>query len=179
MTLLGTGALAAACGGSSPGQGVASLGNSTTTTTAPSATQSGRIKSASSRAIAFVNCMHKHGDTSIPDPTIDGSNIAIRVNKGGPQFAAAYTACKHLMPNNGAPTGATITPADHTDYLRGAACMRSHGFPSFPDPVFQNNSVTFNVPSSIDRKSPAYESAVTTCEKLIPPGLPYSSPSDS
>jgi hypothetical protein len=52
--------------------------------------------------------------------------------------------------------------------------MRSHGVPDFPDPTFDNGSVKFNIPSSIDPRSPQAKSAASTCSKLIPPGLPYS-----
>jgi hypothetical protein len=56
--------------------------------------------------------------------------------------------------------------------------MRSHGFPGFPDPVFQNDNVTFSAAGSrIDTKSSQYTSALTTCQKLIPAGLPDSGPS--
>jgi hypothetical protein len=68
----------------------------------------------------------------------------------------------------------TITPADRLDYLKGAACMRSHGFPDFPDPTFGNNTVTFNIPPNIDPNSSQAKSAEAICVKLIPPGLPYS-----
>jgi hypothetical protein len=67
-----------------------------------------------------------------------------------------------------------ITPADQRDYLKAAECMRSHGVPDFPDPTFGNNTVTFNVPPNIDPNSSQAKSAVATCSKLIPPGLPYS-----
>ena len=67
-----------------------------------------------------------------------------------------------------------VTPADQADYLNAAACMRSHGIPDFPDPTFQNNTVTFNIPPNIDKNSPQARSAVATCRKLIPAGLPYS-----
>jgi hypothetical protein len=67
-----------------------------------------------------------------------------------------------------------ITPADRGDYLKAAECMRSHGVPDFPDPTFGNNTVTFNVPPNIDPNSSQAKSAVATCSKLIPPGLPYS-----
>ena len=67
-----------------------------------------------------------------------------------------------------------ITPADQGDYLKAAECMRSHGVPDFPDPTFGNNTVTFNVPRNIDPNSSQAKSAVATCSKLIPPGLPYS-----
>jgi len=78
-------------------------------------------------------------------------------------------------PNGGGPAGQTITPADQADYVKGAACMRSHGVPAFPDPTFRNNSVTFDIPSSIDTKSSRFKSAAAVCVTLIPPGLPYSS----
>ena len=67
-----------------------------------------------------------------------------------------------------------ITPADQADYLKAAECMRSHGVPDFPDPTFGKNTVTFNVPPNIDPNSSQAKSAVATCSKLIPPGLPYS-----
>jgi hypothetical protein len=69
-----------------------------------------------------------------------------------------------------------ITPADQGDYLKAAECMRSHGVPDFPDPTFGNNTVTFNVPPNIDPNSSQAKSAVAICQKLIPTGLPYSSP---
>jgi hypothetical protein len=52
--------------------------------------------------------------------------------------------------------------------------MRSHGFPDFPDPAFENNSVQTDVPSSIDQDAPRFKSAATICTRLIPAGLPYS-----
>ena len=52
--------------------------------------------------------------------------------------------------------------------------MRSDGFPAFPDPTISKNHVQFTVPSSINQSSNQFKSAVTTCEKLIPAGLPYS-----
>jgi hypothetical protein len=68
----------------------------------------------------------------------------------------------------------TITPSDQADYLKAAACMRSHGVPDFPDPSFENNGVTFKIPPTIDPSSSQAKSAEATCVKLIPPGLPYS-----
>lgn len=81
-----------------------------------------------------------------------------------------------LPPNGPPPETQTpqITPADRLDYLKGAACMRSHGFPDFPDPTFENNTVTFNIPPSIDPTSSQAKRAEAICAKLIPPGLPYS-----
>ena len=90
------------------------------------------------------------------------------------RFDAANSACRHLLPNGGQPQGQTITPTDRTDYLKAAACMRSHGFPEFPDPTFQNNNVRVDIPSSINQDSSQFKSAARICTRLIPVGLPYS-----
>ena len=84
-----------------------------------------------------------------------------------------------LPQNGGQPSGQTITPADQADYLKAATCMRSHGVSDFPDPTFQNNNVTFNIPPNIDPNSSQAKSAEAVCVKLIPPGLPYSNSRNS
>jgi hypothetical protein len=186
VALLMTGVLAAACGGKSPGPGVASLADSTTTT-GPSTTPSAGTTSPTDRLLAYAGCMRTHGEPNMPEPTIQGNTVHLSATPGSgfdpnsPQFTAADNACKHLLVGTGgAPQGNVITPADQADYLNAAACMRSHGVPNFPDPVFENNNVTFNAPgTSIDTNSSQYKSALATCEKLIPAGLPYSSPGGS
>jgi hypothetical protein len=181
--LLGTGVLAAGCGGRPSGQAVASL-ETTTTTTRPSPPLGGSDAGASPAATAgaFSECMRTHGLPGFPTPDIHGRSVRIVITPGSgvdpnsPQFAAATNACKHLLPGHGVPSnGPTITPADQADYIKAAACVRSHGVPDFPDPTFRNNSVSFNSSSPIDTNSSLYKTAVTTCQKLIPAGLPYSS----
>jgi hypothetical protein len=126
--------------------------------------------------------MRTHGVPNMPEPVVNGRHVHITVtpglDPGSPQFIAADKACKHLLPDNGAPVGNTITPADQADYLKAVACMRSHGFPDFPDPVFQDNTVTFSS-RTIDPNTSQYKSALAICEKLVPAGLPYSSPGAS
>jgi hypothetical protein len=159
--------LAAGCGGgSSPG--AASVASSTTPATAR--TQNG--------ALAFARCMRSHGLPKWPDPTNSGvfdkskllqtgySESQVRAVEDGP--------CNHLL-GGASHQGPTITAADRADYLKAAACMRSHGFPDFPDPTFANNNVQTNIPSSIDQDSSQFRNAATICTKLIPAGLPYSS----
>ncbi|MGH2881541.1 MAG: hypothetical protein ACRDPA_02360, partial [Solirubrobacteraceae bacterium] len=115
-----------------------------------------------------------------PDPDSSGAfdgptlkQVGARV--GGPQVRAANSDCLHLLPSGVVPlAGNTVTPTEQADYLKGAACMRRHGFPGFPDPTFKDNTVDLNVPSSIDTSSPQFKRAAATCQKLIPEGLPYS-----
>lgn len=186
---LGAGALAAACAGS-PGPGVASIGKSKTTGSRSSPTRSGGASGSEHNFFAYVSCMRRHGEPNMPYPTVsdDGGQVSVNLSLApssgldprSPRFAAASKACMHLLPKpSSVARTLTITPRDRTDYLKAAACMRSHGFSDFPDPVFRDGNVTFDVPKSVDARSPRFLSAVTTCEKLIPAGLPYSSPSSS
>ena len=181
IAILGTGVLAAACSGAPASPGIASLGK-TTTTAGPAAAHPVSPAAAAGAALAYVNCLRTHGEPTVPDPTVSAHGIAIKLPPGigtTQQFIAANNACKHLLPNNGVPAGSTITAADQADYLEAAACMRSHGVANFPDPVFEDNSVSFSTRSPIDTGGAQYKSALAVCEKLIPPGLPYSSPGTS
>jgi hypothetical protein len=99
---------------------------------------------------------------------------------GNSRADAASNACRHLLGAGGSLSGKAVQPVtagDRQDYLKAAACMRSHGFGNFPDPTFQNNSVQTNIPASINQDSPQFKSAATICTKLIPAGLPDSSSS--
>lgn len=159
--------LAAGCGGGgSPGGG--SGGSSTTVATA--GTQDG--------ALAFARCMRSHGLPKWPDPTGNGGFDKTALRQTGYSVAQVRAVedgpCNHLL-GGASHQGPAITAADRTDYLRAAACMRSHGFPDFPDPTFRNGSVQTNIPSSIGQDSSRFRSAAAICTKLIPAGLPYSS----
>jgi len=140
------------------------------------------IRGIPSRALAFVNCMRTHGEPNMPEPVLQGHSVHIAihpgsgVDPGSPQFNAAFKACKHLASagKGSPPGGPTITPADQAAYLKAVACMRSHGFPKFPDPVFTANNVTFKNTTPINTNTPQYQRALATCDKLIPAGLPYS-----
>jgi hypothetical protein len=50
-----------------------------------------------------------------------------------------------------------------------SACMRKHGVTSFPDPNGQG-VITIHSGMGIDPGSPAFKSARTTCDKLLPNG---------
>jgi hypothetical protein len=159
--------LAAGCGGA----GSSSVASSTTTT------QNGAL----GEALAFARCMRSHGIPDWPDPTNDGGFDKSALRQLGVSVsrvrAIEESACN--LPLGGPSQGPTITLADRADYLRAAACMRSHGLPDFPDPTFANNSVETNIPSSIDQESSTFKSAAGICTRLIPAGLPYSRSSRS
>jgi hypothetical protein len=165
--------LAAGCGGgNSP---AVATGSTTTTAGGPSAGAS----TPATGLEAFASCMRSHGVPNFPDPTSSGEipkpavvSAFQAVSKS--QGHGAQNACNHLVPSGGlsGQPVQTITPQDQQDYLRAATCMRSHGFPNFPDPKFQTNSVQVNIPSSINQNASQFTNAATICTKLIPAGLP-------
>jgi hypothetical protein len=165
--------LAAGCGG----------GNSPAVATgSPTTSVSGPSIGASTHAtglVAFASCMRSHGVPSFPDPASSGEISkpavvsafqAVSKSRGD----RAQHACNHLVPSGGlsGQPVQTITPQDEQDYLKAATCMRSHGFPDFPDPTFATNSVQVNIPPSINQSSSQFTNAATICTKLIPAGLP-------
>jgi hypothetical protein len=171
--------LAAGCGGSGGSAGVATVSSSpgTTATTAPN----GATTSGNTALLAYAHCMRAHGVPGFPDPDNAGRVSKVQVvaaRKNDPSaFDSADGTCRHLLPNDSlGPGPQTITPAERTDYLKAAACMRTHGYPNFPDPTFPNNTVSVAIPSSIDQNSARFRAAATVCTKLIPSGLPYSRP---
>lgn len=171
-------ALAAGCGGgSSAGGAGAASGTSAATTTVRYG-----AAGAQAGALAFARCMRAHGIPNWPDPDGSGGFDKTKLQQLGisaPRVRAIEQRSCNYDFQNGRGQGHTITAADRSDYLEAAACMRRHGFPAFPDPTFRNDSVELNVPSSLDSHSAGFESAATTCSKLIPAGLPYSHPGGS
>ena len=167
--------LATGCGGTGSPR-VATSASSATTTAGTTTVRNGSLAG----ALAFARCMRAHGMPNWPDPAANGVFDKRKLRQLGiaPSRVRSIEerSCNYDFENGG--QGETITPADRADYLRAAACMRSHGFPSFPDPTFQDGHVSVDVPSS-DESSPRFRRAAETCTRLIPKGLPYSLPGGS
>jgi hypothetical protein len=155
--------LAAACSGSPPSTGSGGSSNA-----------GGSAHSSS--AVAYSRCVRAHGVPNFPDPDSNGkippaAKRALREVSNSLARAATY-ACRNLNPTEqGSPT---LTAQQQQDYLRAAACMRSHGIANFPDPSFSGGDVHFPIPSGIDPSSAQFTRARQTCQRLIPAGLPYS-----
>ena len=159
--------LAAACSGSpsSTGSGAPNAGGS-----------------ANSQAVAYSRCVRSHGVPGFPDPASNGQipkEAVIRAlsRLSDSRAMAATNACANLNPAGQG--GPTLAAQEQQDYLRAAACMRSHGITNFPDPTFPGGRVNLSIPSSIDTKSRQFTQAAQTCTRLIPAGLPYSGNSGS
>ena len=180
--LVAVGALAlltAACGGGGA-PGVASVSSSSTTTTGPASSSVGAGTKATG-LLAYASCMRSHGVPKFPDPGGKGgipkpALVAALEEVSTSQAQAASNDCEHLLPAGGL-SGQhvrTIPVQDQPDYLKAVACLRSHGFPNFPDPVFSGGDVDFSIPPSISTGSTQFKRAQLICEKLIPAGLPGS-----
>ncbi len=148
----------------------------------PSSTASGGSPTAggsanSSSAVSYSRCVRSHGVPNFPDPDSNGQipkQAVVRALRevSDSRAKAATNACANLNPaGQGSPA---LTAQEQHDYLRAAACMRSHGITNFPDPTFPGGHVNLSIPSSIDTKSRQFTQAAQTCTKLIPAGLPYS-----
>jgi hypothetical protein len=89
--------------------------------------------------------------------------------------AVAIAACGSTGPTNSR-SGPTAKSKE-AGALDFAKCMRSHGVPNFPDPKVNGQGIQLLGPSSgINPQSPAFQSAQTSCQHLLPGGGPGSGP---
>jgi hypothetical protein len=149
--------LAVACsGGSHPGGSAASPGP-------------GRVQ----QLDAFAQCLRHNGEPNayFSKRTSNSNSSALQISimgytltgvtPGTAQFVSAMKACKHLFP--GGPPG-PVTQQQKVQMLRFAACIRAHGYPSYPDPQFPAGGGVFQQrPSGIDPNSSRFQAAVKAC----------------
>ncbi|MDE3069933.1 MAG: hypothetical protein KGJ43_04320, partial [Acidobacteriota bacterium] len=124
------------------------------------------------QAVAYAACMRSHGVPDYPEPKVsihgDEASVAVAA-RPGPNFDSAQQACRKLMPGGGPGSGRrpVLSAAEQAQYLRLAACIRSHGVPHFPDPTFSGGGV--HLPKgSVDVHSPPVQAAIRQCGSLIP-----------
>ena len=80
--------------------------------------------------------MRSHRVPNFPDPTTSPREFKTRLQTNSPAFQSAETACQHLLPGGSLHSQtAPHSQAHIAAMLAFARCMRSHGFPSFPDPT--------------------------------------------
>jgi hypothetical protein len=156
VALAGAMLLAIACSGSHPARSAASPG-------------AGSVQ----QLDVFAACMRGHGvlnfyfTNSRPSDTSTALSVmgqyVTGVNPQTTQFGTAMKACKHLLPGAGPPP---VTQKQIDSMVQFAACMRSHGYPDYPDPIVQNGGVEESpLPSSIDTSSAQFQEAQQTCSK--------------
>jgi hypothetical protein len=121
--------------------------------------------------LSFARCMRAHRVSGFPDPggekpsgsgvSIFGIAVPATVDIHSPAFQAAMGACQTLA-TGGAPH-AGLTQAEKEAALRFSQCMRAHGVPSYPDPVFRNGRIGVTPGAGNDPNSPAFLAAQTAC----------------
>jgi hypothetical protein len=89
------------------------------------------------------------------------SNTRPRVGGARPRvFQAAQTTCNHLWPGSDGFTGSGAgTHQQLLHALKVVACMHSHGYPNWPDPV--GGRVVY--PVGVDTHSTQFQAANKTC----------------
>jgi hypothetical protein len=123
--------------------------------------------------LGLARCLRAHGVPNYPDPNAAGqeppnSKQLILT----PQRHAAVRACSYWdnrITNNVAAQNQAI----RVEYVRFAGCMRSHGLPNFPDPVYAEGRVEFLLSASqdgFDPHSPQVLAKAHECESVLPPG---------
>jgi hypothetical protein len=121
--------------------------------------------------VTYANCMHSHGVPDFPEP-VAGQGIPkgqlLRL-VGSPQFSAATSACKHVMPASGLGPQSTrqSTRVRLAAALVFSRCLRDRGFPNFPDPTAQGELTPQMVTAAgIDLHQPALLHAGLACAPL-------------
>jgi hypothetical protein len=161
-----------ACSGNSSGPGVVSAGTPTSTASqAPgggpgNGGQGGSQVGSGGLTVAFSQCMRSHGEPKFPDPNSQGvvsSLVQLGIDPNSPQFHAAQKACASLA-NGPSSSGQQSQSQNVAAALKFTSCMRSHGFPNFPDPQ-SNGAISGNSSDGINPASPQYQSASKTCSQ--------------
>jgi hypothetical protein len=85
--------------------------------------------------LRFADCMRSHGVPNLPDPTSSPHDFKSAFANPSPAVHSASAVCQHLLPAGAQhrqnPAQSQRQIAAHLAFAR---CLRSHGFPNFPDP---------------------------------------------
>ena len=111
-------------------------------------------------AVSFAGCMRSHGVPSFSDPTSFGQfKHEFNSSVSSPAFQSAAAGCQHLLPGGGPHQSAAPSQERVAAGRALARCMRSHGFPSFPDPTSSGELSA----AGINIHQPAFLRAADAC----------------
>ena len=84
----------------------------------------------------YANCLHAHGVNGLPNPVASPLAFKQSFRNPTPTLVSANDACGHLVPGQDQQHQNPAHTATQIDaMLSFARCIRSHGFPRFPDPT--------------------------------------------
>jgi hypothetical protein len=115
--------------------------------------------------VRFADCMRSHGVPDFPDPTRSPRQFKNAFETKSPAFHSAETLCQHLLPRGGRQSGSGApSHAQLVAALAFARCVRSHGFPNFPDPTSHGELTHAMLASAgINLHQPAVVQAADAC----------------
>jgi hypothetical protein len=124
-----------------------------------------------SAGLAFAKCMRAHGLPHFPDPggprpsgnviSLLGAQLPASTDIRAPAFQAALSVC--LKRINGGHPPPPVSAAQKAQAVQFAKCVRAHGVPDFPDPVFNNGRIGQALGPNDDPNSPALRHATLVC----------------
>jgi hypothetical protein len=155
--------------------GLAACGSSSSTSSDP-ATNASSSSARYQARLDLAKCFRAHG-INVPDPSANGGPAGggglerLQQQYSQSQINAARQACQQYIAK--AFPQLNLSPAQRAQFqqqlVKFAQCMRSHGI-NVPDPNF-NSGGGFGFRQafrSIDRNSPAFQSAQKACASLRP-----------
>ena len=149
----------AACGGA---------GGHTDTNSAASG--GGAQQSGAHVAYEYAACMRSHGLPNFPDPIIHESagsgSVGIRVTAAesrSPSFKSAQKACSGILPQGNSSSSDGQGPS-LKEFVAFAQCLRTHGYPRFPDPNSQGQLPPQAITGAgINVNAPGFLATATGC----------------
>jgi hypothetical protein len=147
---------------------IAACGSSSSSSSSAGAQPSqAQIQQETQDAVRFADCMRSHGVGTFPDPNTDPRGFKQALDPSlthTPAFKSAYNACQQLLPRGGQSQSPRPSQAQLTAELAFARCIRSHGFPNFPDPSTAGElSHEMLASAGIDIHQPAVAQAADAC----------------
>lgn len=127
---------------------------------------------------SFAACMRGHGVPNFypspksAQPNPGSSQVVLSffgyqvtgVNPQTPQFQSAMKACWHILGIH--PPSQAVQHEQFVQALKQAACMRSHGYPDWPDPTTGPDGQGIMIPgppAGVDVNSPQFQKTAKTC----------------
>jgi hypothetical protein len=136
-----------------------------------------RASAASNPQLKMSECMRAHGVPNFPDPTEGSGGEGLSVNQSvgsdtitvggipfsGPVFDAAIKTCRFFGGGSAPPP---VSESQKLQLFRFAACMRAHGVPNYPDPVFPaGGGIERPGAAGINPNSPSFQHAIKFCNR--------------
>jgi hypothetical protein len=115
--------------------------------------------------------MRSHGVPNFPDPNAEGMSVLpSSINQQSPALLSAEKGCAKLRP--GGSGESQIPESRKLQLIAIAACMRKHGVPNLPDPMFHGGTVDLGGGRhfGINAQSPAFKQAAGVCKFPTPRG---------